>query len=85
MSKADYVRAQVQMRDHTCHWAGCDKQVPPSMWGCSPHWFKLPLELRTRIWGAYRPGQETDMRPSAEYVRVANDVAQWVANYRASL
>lgn len=40
-SKADYVRAQGQTRPHHCHWPGCDKQVPPAMWSCKPHWFAL--------------------------------------------
>jgi len=32
-TKADYVRSQGQTRNHHCHWPGCDKQVPPAMWG----------------------------------------------------
>ena len=56
--KANYVRSQTQTRDHICHWPGCNKQVPPAMWGCKAHWFKLPLPLRNAIWAAYVPGQE---------------------------
>jgi len=59
--KADYVRAKIregQTRGHHCHWPGCDKRVPPAQWGCRQHWFKLPLALRTKIWHAYRIGQE---------------------------
>lgn len=76
--KADYVRRQPQSRHHTCHWPGCDKQVPPAMWGCKTHWFRLPQTLRTRVWKAYRPGQETDGRPSREYLAVARDVQAWI-------
>lgn len=78
-SKADYVRSQGQTRGHTCHWPGCEKQVPPAMWGCKTHWFKLPATLRARVWRAYRPGQETDMRPSESYIEVANAVQDWIA------
>lgn len=77
--KADYVRAEGQTRNHTCHWPGCTRQVPPAMWGCKPHWFALPKPLRDRIWRAYRPGQEKDMRPSAEYLAVAREVQAWIA------
>lgn len=76
--KARYVRAQTQHRPHHCHWPGCDQQVPPAMWGCPRHWFALPKLLRDRVWAAYRPGQELDMRPSREYVKVARAVQEWI-------
>ncbi len=77
-SKADYVRAQPQTRKHHCHWPGCDKQVPPAMWGCKAHWFALPTALRNKVWRAYVPGQEATMTPSAEYLAVANEVQAWI-------
>ena len=70
------------MSAHICHWPGCAKVVPPHMWGCRGHWFRLPRELRTRIWAAYRPGQETDKKPSAEYVQAARAVQQWIGEHR---
>ena len=78
MSKADYVRAQGQTRRHTCHWPGCEKQVPPAMWGCREHWFKLPRSLRTRIWATFRPGQEVTMTPSKAYLEAAEAVQRWI-------
>lgn len=77
-AKADYVRRQGQTRDHICHWPGCTEQVPPAMWGCKKHWFRLPLALRNKIWRAYRPGQEVDGSPSEEYLRVALEVQRWI-------
>lgn len=77
--KADYVKRQPQTRNHHCHWPGCEKQVPPAMWGCKAHWFRLPQQLRNKIWRAYEPGQETDMTPSAEYLAVAQEVQDWIA------
>lgn len=79
MNKSDYVLNQPQTRAHHCHWPGCDKQVPPAMWGCKTHWFKLPSALRSKIWRHYRPGQEKDMRPSPEYLEAANEVQAWIA------
>lgn len=76
--KVRYVRSQGQTRDHHCHWPGCGKQVPPALWGCRPHWYRLPKALRDRIWRAYQPGQEIAMLPSREYLQVANDVQQWI-------
>lgn len=78
-SKAEYVRRQPQSRNHTCHWPGCERQVPPAMWGCKEHWFKLPKALRDAVWKAYRPGQEINMTPSAEYIAVATLVQAWIA------
>lgn len=78
-TKADYVRAQPQTRPHTCHWPGCGKQVPPAMWGCKTHWFALPRLLRAKIWRAYKPGQEEDLRMvSADYLAIAEEVQQWI-------
>lgn len=77
-AKVRYVQSQGQTRAHHCHWPGCDKQVPPAMWGCRAHWFALPKALRDRIWAAYRPGQEATMTPSAEYLQVADDVQRWI-------
>jgi hypothetical protein len=80
--KARYVLAQKQDRLHHCHWPGCNQQVAPARWGCRAHWFALPKHLRDRIWRAYRPGQERDQKPSAEYVTVAREVQAWIAKYR---
>lgn len=76
--KVDYVKEQPQTGDHQCHWPGCTMQVPPAMWGCQRHWFKLPESLRRDIWQAYRPGQEIDKKPSREYVEVAKQVQEWI-------
>lgn len=77
-SKVDHVKHAQQTRPHTCHWPGCTKQVSPAMWGCAAHWFKLPMSLRSRIWETYRPEQEKDMKPSAEYLKTAQDVQHWI-------
>ena len=65
------------MSAHTCHWPGCTVEVPPRLWGCKPHWFRLPKELRDEIWHTYVPGQEITKKPSAEYVAVARRVQEW--------
>jgi len=85
MSKREYVLKQKQTRSHTCHWPGCSKQVPPAMWGCKEHWFKLPKYLRDQIWNAYRPGQEIDMQPSFEYLMTADEVQRWVQESNGGL
>jgi len=77
--KAHYVRSQGQTRRHHCHWPGCDRQVPPAMWGCQPHWYALPQELRDRIWRTFRPGQEVNDTPSRDYVEAARAVQSWIS------
>ena len=83
-TKADYVRSQGQTRRHHCHWPGCTQQVPPAMWGCKGHWFKLPASLRARIWATYRPGQEVNGTPSAAYIEAAKAVQDWIAGQQAA-
>jgi hypothetical protein len=80
MNKKEYVLSQPQTREHHCHWLGCETQVPPAMWGCAFHWRKLPKALRDDLWEAYRPGQEIDLRPSTEYMRVAWAIRAWIIN-----
>lgn len=79
--KVAHVKAAKQTRDHECHWPGCGKQVKPAVWGCTAHWFRLPHELRDKIWCAYRPGQETTMTPSREYLEVADEVQRWIREH----
>lgn len=78
MNKANHVRQAKQTRSHHCHWPGCEKQVPPAMWGCGKHWFRLPVSLRNKIWAAYVPGQEERGDPSDKYIEVAREVQQWI-------
>ena len=84
MTKADHVRAAKQTRNHTCHWPGCGKQVPPAKWGCRTHWFALPAALRAKIWRTYRPGQENDLRPSEAYLEAAEAVQRWIREHGTS-
>lgn len=83
-NKVDYVKSQRQFRNHECHWPGCKRQVPPAMWGCSTHWFKLPKPIREDIWAAYRPGQEKDMRPSERYIKAAQAAQDWIKDHEHS-
>jgi hypothetical protein len=64
---------------HECHWTGCNRIVPPAMWGCREHWFKLPKLLRDQIWKEYVPGQEITKTPSLRYLAVAALVQGWIA------
>lgn len=85
MSKRAYVTRQGQTRAHECHWPGCNKQVPPAMWGCARHWFRLPKSLRDRVWAAYVPGQEISLTPSSEYLQVVDDVQAWISQQGGKL
>lgn len=82
-AKVRHVKHAGQDRNHTCHWPDCDKQVPPAMWGCRTHWFRLPRWLRDKVWSAYVPGQEQRMDPSAEYLEVAREVQEWIKEHAA--
>lgn len=80
-AKVCYVKKQRQTRPHTCHWPGCGKQCPPAKWGCYQCWMRLPKYLRDKIWAAYCPGQEVDATPSRQYVAVAREVQEWIAEH----
>lgn len=63
---------------HTCHWPGCEKVVPPKLWGCLKHWRRLPKVLQNKIWAAYVPGQEIRKDPSESYIEAAHEVQEWI-------
>lgn len=62
---------------HRCHWPTCNLNVPPKMWGCKKHWFKLPQAIRNRIWATYKPGQEITKTASKSYLKVALEAQDW--------
>lgn len=64
---------------HRCHWPGCNRPVPPELWGCRRCWFGLPPPIRTRILRAYRKGQEITKTPSREYIEAAKAAQDWIA------
>lgn len=78
-TKAAYVKAARQTRNHHCHWPGCERQVPPAAWGCRSHWYSLPIDIRNAIWKAFQPGQEISGRPNVAYVEAARAAQNWIA------
>lgn len=64
---------------HECHAPGCGKQVPPKMFACREHWYKLRRPMREAIWREYRPGQESDKNPSLRYLAVQTLARAWLA------
>lgn len=82
--KAAYVVSEARKPrsgKHHCHWPGCERAVPPSMWGCRKHWGMLPMDLRRAIWKFFEPGQEITKTPSRAYVEVARQVQEWIRDH----
>lgn len=77
-AKVVHVTSTTQTRIHECHWPTCKLQMPPAMWGCRFHWYKLPKQLRDKIWNAYVIGQEVEGTPSDEYMEVMKEVYTWI-------
>jgi hypothetical protein len=67
---------------HTCHWPGCNKEVAPNLWGCSKHWYTLPINVRGKIWRTYMPGQEITKTPSIAYIEAAKEAQEWIKMYQ---
>lgn len=64
---------------HHCHATDCERQVPPEMFMCKKHWFRLPREFRRKIWATYRVGQCDDKQPSREYCEAAKLCVNFLA------
>ena len=60
------------MPDHYCHAIGCKMPVPPRMFACKRHWFRLPKAMRDAIWDVYVPGQEIRKDPTPAYLAAAS-------------
>lgn len=46
---------------------------------CAAHWRTVPYSLQRAVYGAYRPGQCNDMRPSAAWHEAADAAIGFVA------
>ncbi len=62
---------------HRCPWPACNEHVGAHLWGCRRHWYRLPLEIRNRIYNAYRTGQNM-LTASAEYHDAVEAADQWI-------
>lgn len=78
--KVSYVKNALKdpNNKHHCHWPGCFSLVKPQFWGCMPHWYSLPRELRAMIWATYNPMQEIKKTPSKAYLDVAQKIQVWI-------
>jgi len=63
---------------HRCHARECSTPIPPRLLFCLRHWRMVPKDLQRQVWRHYRPGQEKDKRPSAEYLQVRKQVVEAV-------
>jgi hypothetical protein len=59
------------MSEHFCHAKACKVIVSPNMLMCKEHWYMVSADLRKAVWREYRPGQEVDKEPTAEYLKTA--------------
>jgi len=57
---------------HPCQAIGCSTPIERWKLMCADHWARVPAELQTAVWAAYRHGQEDDKRPSVEYLEAAD-------------
>lgn len=68
---------------HRCHAQHCPTEVPPALFMCRRHWLMVPPALRASIKQTFRPGQEVDKNPSAEYLTFATAAIAEVAHKEA--
>jgi hypothetical protein len=64
---------------HHCHARGCEQAVPPERLMCRAHWRLVPRPLQRAVWGAYRPGQCDDKRPSKAWHQAADAAIGFIA------
>ena len=66
---------------HRCQWPGCERTVPASLWGCAPHWRRIPGRLKTALQSAYTLGQEADHNLITDrYQAVYREIQAWIGS-----
>ena len=45
---------------HKCAADGCDVIVATDLLMCRKHWFKVPKDIRDRVWAGYRRGLDAE-------------------------
>jgi hypothetical protein len=71
--------------EHLCHAEGCALAVPPRLLMCKRHWRLVPRKLQQDVLREYRPGQETDKRPSEAYLVVMRAAIDAVASRESAI
>jgi len=65
---------------HTCHAQGSSVEAPPKLFMCKRMVHAAEGGARRRVKHS-RPGQENDKRQSQQYLIVAAEAIDWLANY----
>lgn len=68
--------------NRTCPWPTCRKPIRSEYLMCRTHWYRLPADLRNRIWATYRRGQ-TLATASPEYLDALNDALDYARSAAA--
>lgn len=63
---------------HTCHAIGCSAVIPPRLFMCREHWYKLPYHYRKEVFRYYKAGQEVSKNPSRKYIQAASAAIAWL-------
>jgi hypothetical protein len=66
-----------------CRHPGCDRAASQAGWGCKPHWFKLPLDLRNRLYRAAALVDGWDDQRYQAWAAVADEADRHVAEQLA--
>lgn len=69
--------------EHTCHATNCKRVVPPKMFMCKSHWYKLPATIRSAVWREYVPDQEITKTPTTAYLRIAQHAISYIEKLEA--
>jgi hypothetical protein len=62
---------------HTCPVPTCPTTISNYLVMCKTHWYRVPLDLRNRLWDEVVPGQlDGTVSPSDAYLAVLQDCLQ---------
>lgn len=54
-----------------CQVPRCDEQIDPSRLMCRGHWYRVPKQLRDRVWATWRSGRAASSVEHQSAVRMA--------------
>jgi hypothetical protein len=59
-----------------CRVPGCPRYATEASWGCRPHWYRLPPDLRHRLFLADR-----DDQTGQAWLATAEEADRWIADH----
>lgn len=71
------------LKPEPCRWPGCEQLATRARWGCAPHYFRLPPDIRRGLWHSARAELAANGKLGQAWAACAAAAATWIAELLA--